>query len=80
VSHEELPRTGVGEERAAIHYVAVNAEGLVFLETYWVHFRRNNVTAVLNIRAPLDNISEEQFEALAAKLDQRVQEGLRSLQ
>lgn len=80
LSYEELTRPDVGEERTIIHYVAVNAEGLVFLETYWSEFRRGEVTAVLNIRAPLDNISLAQFESLALKLDQRIQEGLGSLQ
>jgi hypothetical protein len=69
----------VGDARKVVHYVAVNAEGLVFLETYWVNFRRDNLTALLSVRAPLDNISKEKFQSLAGKLDQRVQEGLRSL-
>lgn len=79
ISYAEMDSLNVGEDRRAIHYVAVNAEGLVFVETYWANFRRDNLTALLSVRAPLDNITEEQFESLAAKLDQRVQEGLRSL-
>ena len=80
ISYEELERMEVGEVGKAIHYVVVNAEDLVFVETYWANFRRDNVTAVLNVRAPLDNVSNEQFASLAAKLDERLQEGLGSLQ
>lgn len=80
VSYEDLNELEVGEDRKAVRYVAVNADGLVFLETYWATFRRGEVTAVLNVRAPLDNIGQEQFESLARKFDLRVQEGLRSLQ
>jgi len=79
-SYEDIPSMSLGEEQLSHHYIAVNAEGLVFLESYWSTFRRGKVTAVLNIRAPLGNISEEQFGTLAKKLDQRVQEGLLSLQ
>lgn len=75
-SFEELASPDVGEEGRVIHYVTVNAEGLVFLETYWATFRRGEVTAVLNVRAPLDNISPGQFESLVTRLDQRIQEGL----
>jgi len=79
-SFEELASPDVGEEGRVIHYVTVNAEGLVFLETYWATFRRREVTAVLNIRAPLENISLGRFESLAHKLDLRIQEGLGFLQ
>lgn len=76
LDYETLSEPAVGDERHIVHYVAVNAEGLVFLESYSAFFRRGDVTAVVNLRSPAGNVTEEDFVDIVLAHDTRIREGM----
>ncbi|MBI1886728.1 MAG: hypothetical protein HYS09_10530 [Chloroflexi bacterium] len=66
---DQLP----GDEARFIRYVS---DGAARLEAYEVIFRRDRVSAHVQVRAPEGNVSLEQVVGIAQALDSRIQDGL----
>ncbi len=77
LEYEELAEPSFGDQYRMVQYVSQDPDEQVRLENYWLFFRRDRVTAFVQIRAPEGNLTLIQVTELAANLDSRIQDGLR---
>lgn len=76
IQYEELDEPTFGDESRVIHFTS-DADTEPRLENYQLVFRHDRAVALLWVRAPEGNVTLEQVEAIASKLEGRIREALR---